>query len=149
MITCEDLRKGAEAALDSVAAPLRVTRLEPGDHPTPDTEEYVVIHRAPRTDIDGLVSLWSAYLRAKLEAGDLQVERIADFAARAEPGSIGEAEFNDLVAGHTSGASRPALPLHASHGFIGALRVYADWNFVLALAEYEDELIAFEWQTTA
>jgi hypothetical protein len=117
---------------------------------TVESEQQVRITRSPkRTGDDGL-SFWLAAELADDWTG--REQHFPGFVRGAAFRAVSEAEFNTLV-DRWSGdlLARPALPLHPSTGFVGALvmREAEDDLIVSAVAEYDDEFIHFAWESSA
>jgi hypothetical protein len=114
----------------------------------PCGEEQIRIHRGKRANFKSIVQFWVASLSSQ----DWK-EREAYFLPYLQSGKcrpISENEFNDLVTTYSGELQqRLALPLHSAVGFINAVQMYDEWNDMAAVAEYEDEFVAFYWDTTA
>ena len=123
---------------------LDVTRLDG------EAEQSIVICRAPSAVTTDPVRFWVSSVEnlnwgRGAEAADYRSRYIEASLCR----PIHEPSFNQLVA-RCLFDPRVNLPLHRGDGpFLGAMQMSDAWDDVSAMAGYEDELIAFFWDTTA
>lgn len=148
MISQEDILKVLPRTLESSFADIEIVKFDQDAFRCPSFEQHIQIHRGKRVDFNSVVQFWVCSLRSQDWSG-----REAYFLPYLKSGkcqTISEVEFNDLVATYSGELEQTLkLPLHFAVGFIGAVQMYNDWDDIGAVAEYEDEFVAFYWNTTA
>jgi hypothetical protein len=127
---------------------LEVIRYSADDFTSPSSEESIEIHRGARRDFASPLLFWVKSLQAQDWSG--RTEYFAPYAQSSLCQSLGAGEFLQLVVNY-SGGLIPPLPdfLRRAESVSRALRMYADWNDVAALAELPHDFVAFYWSTSA
>jgi hypothetical protein len=128
--------------------PLEVVRFGAEDFASPCSEQSFEAHRGEKRHFPGALEFWIGSLRAQDWRG--REEYFIPYAQGGLCESLTAEEFFRLL-GDCAGELCPRLPsfLLPRPGLRSALRMYADWNDVGALAEFPEEYVAFYWSTTA
>jgi hypothetical protein len=148
MFSREELLAALLQLLESPSPSLTVVAFGQFDFQSPSSEESLAIHRGRRADFDNALHFWVGSLRSRGWEG--RESYLLPYLQSGKCRPITEAEFNSLVSNYSAAlkVSLP-LPLHPGGGFVAAAQMYDSWDDVAALAEFEDEFVAFYWDTTA
>lgn len=148
MFTLEQLIATLPRLATLNSPPFECVEFSHQDFEPASSEQYIWAFRGFKKNFASALVFWVTTLRAQGWEG-----REFAFSAYARSGlckPMTQSEFIGLVADYT-GSLRRQLPqsLEELSGFQSALRMYADWNDVAAVAELDDAFVAFYWSTTA
>src|SRR5262245_8413860 len=154
MFTKSELLAGWRALTGGLSPPLEVVKFVGDDFTSPSSEQSVTAVRGARADFSSGLLFWVKAMEVmgcgtpeQPYLDDWPLRRYVDLAP-CEP--IGPAEFARVVDEH-SGCLRFPLPKFVLDlaGRRSGLRMYAEWNEVMVVAEPADSFVLFEWFTTA
>lgn len=128
--------------------PLEVVEFGNQDFDLPCSEQYVWRSRGSKSNFENGLFFWVKCLQS--QGCDFSTALVTAYVKSGLCGPIDFDRFSQIVAEY-SGSLLTPLPdwLLCRRPYQCGLQMYAEWNDVAIIAQYEEEFVAFFWSTSA
>lgn len=148
MFSKNDLKQALDAAVATETHPIAMRRFGPEDFEVPDSEQYLVICRSPRSALTDSLQFWVACLHLLRDEGYVEDDALRSYALAGRHRPLNEPDWGSFVRYCTASLRKdPGLGIQGR--FVAAMMMTDEWTDRSALSETDGEHLAVFWGTTA
>jgi hypothetical protein len=143
MFTKDDLIEQCASFVESTT-PIESILFEPDDFPSSSSEETISIYRGLKSNFENPVHFW---IRAHLSQD--QTKRMAYLMPYLHSALYKPVEEQEFMQRLSQADNLKNIMIKPKGKYLQGLKMIDEWNDFSAIAEFEQEYLSFDWDTTA